>query len=261
LKRQELRNGQSITSSFHLGIALLSVAEILEIIFSPFLKNHGGESGNVFHGLVNIEKCFIIAGGLQMYFNKDYLKTVESYIMIKYHLTMRNHLPMDNGISYFITHDIIVYFTWDSFFLFLPLVFVVLFIIFNYAKYKFRIDFGAFSDKSSWYLSLGIFILISSLITHYDIKSFTLGPVTVYLRKVDETAISIFTASLCFMEFFDYCFKPDMTLKQKDFMIKSLSNSDRMKAINEYCAKLGKSWNDLTKKEASGLINILVKIP
>ena len=33
-----LRNGQSITSSFHLGMALLSVTEIFEIIFSPFLS-------------------------------------------------------------------------------------------------------------------------------------------------------------------------------------------------------------------------------
>jgi hypothetical protein len=35
-----LGNSQSITSSFHLGMALLYVTEILEIIFSTFLEKY-----------------------------------------------------------------------------------------------------------------------------------------------------------------------------------------------------------------------------
>jgi len=51
-----------------------------------------------------------------------------------------------------------------------------------------------------------------------------------------------------------------LTFRQKDVIRKSLPYSMRRKAINEYCENLKKSWTDLSKEEATILIDQLIKM-
>jgi len=51
-----------------------------------------------------------------------------------------------------------------------------------------------------------------------------------------------------------------LTFRQKDVIRKSLSYYMRRKAINEYCENLEKSWTEISKEEATILMDQLVKM-
>jgi hypothetical protein len=49
----------------------------------------------------------------------------------------------------------------------------------------------------------------------------------------------------------------EMTFRQEDFIRKSLFYAGRQKAIKEFCINRDVSWTDLTKEDASLLIDSL----
>lgn len=58
------------------------------------------------------------------------------------------------------------------------------------------------------------------------------------------------------MEFTD----PQINLRQKSIVIKSLRYMERHKKINQYCDEFKKSWTELSYEEASNLIKQLDKM-